>query len=95
MIKKELLLEGKTGTATGTGASVLRFKNKTFVFYGTAVTGTAVVEGSYDDNNYVTLGTLRANEKLAVNDIWTFVRVRLTSISAGTAYVALMATDGN
>jgi len=93
MIKKELLLDAKTGTATSDAVSVLRYLHKTFVFYGDSVVATAKVYGSYDGTTFVELGEIVNSGKFAVNESWSFVRATIDGYTSGTAYVALMAID--
>jgi len=93
MIKQELLLDTKTGTATSSDVSVLRFLHKTFVLYGESVVATAKVYGSYDGNTFVELGEIVNEGKFAVNESWNVVRATIDAYTSGTAYVAIMAID--
>jgi len=93
MIKKQLLLDARTATATSETIPVFRYLYKTFAFYGEGLTATAKVYGSYDDSNWIELGTLNDGDKLAVNESWVYARVVIESIAAGTAYAALMMRD--
>ena len=90
MIKKELLLDTKTGTATSSSVSCLRFLHKTFVLYGESVVATAKVYGSYDGTTFVELGEIVNGGKFAVDEPWVYVRATIDGYISGTAYVALM-----
>jgi len=94
MIYKELIINAATAVATSVAVSALRYKEKTFIFYGdNDMTGTAVVEGSYDGTHYVNLTTIAQSGKFVVNDVYVYLRARVSAISAGTAFVALMMID--
>lgn len=67
----------------------LEFLNKTFQIGGT-FSGTVVLEATQDDAltpqvtpTIKSLGSLTAPGKLAVNEVWRFVRARISTLSSG------------
>ena len=75
--------------AVGNGNTATSYGFQTWLFQAViATTATVTFEGSLDGGTtWVSLGTLSANGKLAVNEPWPLVRGRISAWTAGAVSV--------
>ena len=95
-----VLMTGQTTTATGSSAMVQQTTaQRTYqatVLGSGAQTATVIVEGSNENINFLTLGTITlsgtttASDGFASEAAWVFVRARLTAISGTGATVTVV-----